>query len=81
MTGLTGRRDVADTELEWEPLASSHVDAMAYDRQAQELYVRFRNGSVWKYPADAEEAEGLRRASSPGKFVHYFLKRKGEKFE
>lgn len=73
---------MADTsELTWEQLESSHVDAMAYLPEEAILLVKFSTGAVYRYPADAEEADGLRKAASPGRYVHYFLKHKGERVE
>jgi hypothetical protein len=63
--------------LTWEPLSSSHVEAMAYSADTAELLVQFRDGSIYRYPADAEEAQGLRTADSPGRYVHFMLKQKG----
>lgn len=65
--------------LNWEPLDSSHVEAMAYNADSAELFVQFKGGSVYRYLADAEEANGLRNADSPGRYVHFMLKQKGER--
>jgi KTSC domain len=65
--------------LSWEPLDSSHVEAMAYKADSAELFVQFKGGSVYRYPASQEEADGLRNADSPGRYVHFMLKQKGDR--
>jgi len=67
--------------LNWEPLSSSHVAAMAWNPDTAELFVQFKDGSVYKYSSDEEEANGLRNAESPGRFVRYFLRGKGERLQ
>lgn len=68
-------------ELEWEPLVSSHVDSMAFNAEDAELFVQFRDGTIYKYPADESEADGLRTAASPGRYIHYFLRHKGARIQ
>lgn len=68
-------------ELEWEPLVSSHVDAMAYNAETAELFVQFRDGTIYKYSAAEDEADGLRTAASPGRYIRYFLKDKGARIQ
>lgn len=70
-----------NSELDWEDLSSSHVSRMAYDADQAELYIQFNTGAVYKYPSDPSEAQGLRDATSPGRFVLYFLRGKGERVE
>lgn len=66
-------------ELQWEPLASSHVTSMAWDAKESKLYVQFKGGQIYEYDSDQEEAQGLRNASSPGRFVNFFLRQKGSR--
>lgn len=66
-------------ELKWEPLNSSHVNAMAHDASNAKLFVEFKGGQIYEYPADAEEANALRTAESPGRYVNFFLKQKGSR--
>jgi hypothetical protein len=71
---------MADEEkLNWEQLESSHVEAMAWIPDEARLLVQFRNGAVYEYLSDAEEADALRKADSPGRFVNFHLKHKGSR--
>lgn len=69
-----------DQEPQWLPLNSSHVEAMQWWPDRNELRVRFKGGQVYSYNADPAEAEGLRTAASPGRFVKFFL-RNGNRIE
>ena len=68
------------TELNWQTLDSSHLEAYAYDAANQQVYIRFKGaGSVYRYPASAEEADGLGTADSPGRYFHLMFKHSGER--
>ncbi len=50
---------------------SSHLERVGYDKQAQELYVEFKDGSLYCYTSVSEETyDELVRADSVGKFFH-----------
>ncbi len=70
-------------DLDWEPLRSSTgATGYAYDAELSDLYIRFEKDgreAVYKYPdTDPSEVHGLRQAGSVGRFIHYFLKDKGQ---
>jgi hypothetical protein len=46
-----------------------------------DLYIRFHNGSIYKYPKRGELFDNLIAASSKGKWVWRFLRRAGVKFQ
>lgn len=61
---------------DWQPLASSNLDAMRYDPTRELLLVRFKGGAVYAYegvPADI--ATGLAEADSPGRYMAENIKR------
>lgn len=63
--------------IHWQQvLGSSNVDAIAYDAEKQECYVRFLSGAVYVYekvgPGIWEE---LKHASSKGRFIGIHLRR------
>ena len=40
------------TELDWRPVESSRISHEAYDREAEKIYVRFKDSNVeWCYRA------------------------------
>ena len=55
------------TELQWEPLSSSHVAAMAVNEGT--LYIQYTNGTIYEVEASDEEVQGLRNAASPGRYL------------
>jgi hypothetical protein len=53
------------------PVSSSNVAEVGYDEQAQEVYVRFLNGSLYVYKGVPKfEYEGLLNAPSAGSYLH-----------
>lgn len=65
---------------QWHFVPSSNVDAFRYDREREDLYIRFHGGREYKYFNIAPEtAGGLATASSPGGWFHANLK--GAPFE
>ena len=55
---------------EWSSVDSTNLDAIRYDTQQEDLYVRFKNGKTYKYEqVPSEEAEALYHASSPGQYL------------
>ena len=66
--------------LTWIPLTSSHIDAMAHVPQSGELFVRFKNGQVWRIPdTHPDEADSLRNADSPGRAFKLLFRGRGSK--
>lgn len=61
------------------PLASSNVSA-ASERNG-DLYVRFWNGSIYRYPKQGKNFERLVGAASHGKWVWRFLRRANAPYE
>jgi hypothetical protein len=53
----------------WEPLESSHVESFKYHDWETTLYVRFKWGGTYEYPADPEQVQGLRDTDSPGRYM------------
>ncbi len=56
--------------MDMQNVDSSNVESVGYDRDTQELHVRFKNGSLYKYenvPPDAHEE--LMAADSVGKHL------------
>ncbi len=69
------------SELVWEPLTSSHIDSMAFDADSAILYIRYQNGAVYRVTASQEEADGLRTATSPGRYVRLMFQGKQSRVE
>jgi hypothetical protein len=42
-------RSTNELQLAFRPIVSSNLDSAAYDRRCQELTVRFKNGTQFKY--------------------------------
>lgn len=55
---------------DWTQVESSNVDAVCYDAQQSQLFVRFKTGSVYMYDkVPVDEHENLLSASSPGGYL------------
>ncbi len=67
--------------LTWEPLVSSHISDMAYDADSALLYIRYQSGAVYRVTASQEEADGLRTATSPGRYTNLMFKGKMSRVE
>lgn len=63
----------------YTPVFSSNVSAVSED--GIDLYIRFHNGSVYKYLNKANKFESILAASSKGKWVWRFLRRPNASFE
>lgn len=56
-------------------MASSAIDAVAYDAERRRLGVRFRGGGSYLYhDVSPEDFERLKSAPSAGEFVNLFIK-------
>lgn len=55
--------------MNFEPVTSSYIDAIAYNEKDNELRVQFKSGAIWKY-FDVPEAVhvSMLLAESTGKF-------------
>lgn len=64
---------------DFTPVTSSNIAGTAHD--GQHLYVKFHNGSIWRYDAPASEHQALTAAASVGKHFHANVRSKyqGEK--
>jgi hypothetical protein len=65
--------------LNWEDVTSSHISRIAFQPSEASIFVEFSNGDTWKYPGDAEDWQAFRNAESKGRYVHYFLRGKGQR--
>ena len=67
-----------ETPIQWIPVyGSSNVDAVAYNPEKQECFVRFiKGGDIYAYMGVPEEIfKQLLHASSKGRFVQIYLRR------
>jgi len=56
---------------EMTPVDSSNVESVGYDKDSQNVFVSFLNGSIYVYKGVAEhEFENLRDAASVGSYLH-----------
>lgn len=62
---------------ELTPVKSSHVQALGYDKQRQEMYVLFKNGDYLRYPGISEAIYGTILGSpSVGGSIHEHVRGK-----
>ncbi len=60
---------------DFTPVRSSNIAGAAWDADAQELLIEFKNGSVYAYPDAGEAAyQDILAAASPGEYVNRWLK-------
>lgn len=60
---------------EMTPVSSSNIESVGYDKANLEVYVRFINGSLYKYiGVPQHEFENLRDASSVGSYLNRYFK-------
>ena len=65
--------------LDWTPVASSNVAAVAYSPDFARLFVRFKSGKRYAYEGvPAGVYQGLVAAPSKGEYVWSILRRKGK---
>jgi len=58
-----------------QAVASSHISAVAYDREEQILYVQFRNGAVYAYQDVPRGVfEQFIDAPSKGRFLYQVIR-------
>jgi hypothetical protein len=71
-----------DVGLDMEPVVSSNIGEIGYDFDESTLYVRFLNGSLYRYsdvPPDIWDS--FRVAPSKGKYLHREVKVPGYAYE
>jgi hypothetical protein len=67
--------------VNYVPVKSSTLDAVAYDEGSSTLAVRFKNGSEYEYPGVSESIfQGILAAPSPGKYFQAHVKDAGFRF-
>ena len=61
--------------IKWIDVESSNVNAIGYNENNQEVYIRFNNGTTYKYSnVPIQEFEGLKNAPSIGSYLHRNIK-------
>jgi hypothetical protein len=64
--------------MDYIPVSSSTLDAVGFDPETQTLAVIFRNGTEYHYHNVAASVfEGICVASSPGQYLHLYVKLAG----
>lgn len=54
---------------------SSNIDSIGYNKEEQQLFIKFNNGSLYMYNDVPEDVwEDLQNSESKGKFVYYELR-------
>lgn len=60
--------------MNWIPVTSSNLRAVAYDQGSRVLVVRFRDGSVYEYEGvPGHIFDGLMAAGSKGRYHHLHI--------
>jgi hypothetical protein len=60
---------------EMTQVSSSNIESVGYDATNEEVYVRFLNGSLYKYiGVQQHEYENLRDAASVGSYLNRYYK-------
>jgi hypothetical protein len=64
--------------LDWTPVSSSNVQAVAYAADFARLFVRFKSGKRYAYEGvPLGVFQGLLGAASKGEYVHSIIRAKG----
>lgn len=67
-------------DLDWVPVSSSNLRAVAYARDFRRLFVSFKGGGLYAYEDVPEGVyQGLLAAPSKGEYLHAVIKR-GSRF-
>jgi hypothetical protein len=67
--------------MDYDPVSSSTVAGVGYDGTTNTLGVRFPNGSEYHYFGVPQEVfDGLRSASSVGRYLDQYVKKAGYAF-
>jgi len=54
---------------------SSNIDSIGYNPEEEQLFIKFKDGSLYVYKNVSEEVwKNFQKAESKGKFVYYELK-------
>ena len=69
-------------ELAWLPVASSNIDALAYEEPESTLLVKFRGGGIYRYEGvPLNVFESLRSATSVGRAFKLLIKGGGYAYQ
>lgn len=61
--------------MNWIPVSSSNLSAVAYDSSSQTLYIQFRSSGTYAYyNVPASVYDGLMNAASHGQYHAAFIK-------
>lgn len=61
--------------MQWVPLSSSNLSAVAYDDASSTLYIRFHHGGTYAYASVPRTLyDGLLAAGSKGQYFHTYIK-------
>lgn len=61
--------------MDWTYVSSSNLVAVAYDETTQDLYIKFKSNSVYRYPnTDKSLFTGLINAPSKGRYHDAYIK-------
>lgn len=75
MAGRTPALTAEIWQLDWQPVVSSNLAAVAYSPDFARMYIRFISGDVYAYLDIPESVyQGLLAAGSKGKYLHRHVK-------
>lgn len=69
-------RAEADT-LEWTPVRSSNIAALAYSPAFGRAFCRFKDGATYAYKIPRPVFDGWLAAPSKGQYLYYVVRAKG----
>ncbi len=62
-------------QLKWQRVSSTAINSVSYKHAAQELYIEFNTGHVYRYDGVPRKTlRNLLRARSVGKYFHQHIK-------
>ena len=60
--------------MEMKTVISSNLSAVGYNHETYELFIKFQDGSLYKYTGVPENIyNGLMQAASKGSYAHTFI--------
>ena len=68
MRFLSGRMEPGGRIVDWVPVMSRVLRAVAYDQDWRQLYLKFRSGDIYCYRVPVERYEELLVANSKGQY-------------
>lgn len=61
--------------IQWQSVDSSNIEAVAYDAEEKQIFVRFKDGAEWVYDnCEQKLFDSFLNAPSIGKFFHANIK-------